>query len=153
MAVTSNVPIERQFGSSDLGPVRATVGQFATSSGLSRSRRDDLVLICHELATNAIRHAGGTGRLRLWNAMGYLYCEVSDAGPGLADPDRAGSAFVEPQATSGRGLWLVRQIADRIEIETSGSGTVVTCAVALTPAASEDQRNGGAQHPDGGTRL
>ena len=40
-----------------------------------------------ELATNAVRHGGGSGRLRLWTDDQVLVCEVSDTGAGITDPN------------------------------------------------------------------
>src|SRR5262249_23737108 len=96
-----------------------------------------LVLVAHELASNAVRHGGATtsapGRLRLWGTADppAVVCEVSDARPGLADPERA---RVEPVAATpgdGRGLWIVRQVADLVDIVAGPDGTRITATLLL----------------------
>jgi len=84
-----------------------------------------------ELATNAIRHGDGSGRLRLWRSGSALYCRVEDDGPGIGDPARAGRRLVSRNAVGGRGLWIVRQLADDCVIESGGTGTSVTVVVCL----------------------
>src|SRR6266545_953184 len=53
---------------------------YAGRAGLSRHRVADLQLAVNELASNAITHGGGTGRLRLWPAGRQVICEVRDGG-------------------------------------------------------------------------
>lgn len=62
----------------------------------------DAHLVISELATNAIRHAGGPIRLRLAYRAPYLVCAVSD-------PCRSLPVMTEPDylAESGRGLHLI----------------------------------------------
>ena len=55
----------------------------------------DVVLAVHELAANAIRHGAGVGRLRVWNLVRELCCQVDDGDPPRSEgPARhpAGSA-------------------------------------------------------------
>lgn len=99
----------------------------------------DVVLAVHELAVNAIRHGAGAGRLRVWNLVRELCCQVDDGDPprseGLARPP-AGSATIAADAHAktlassmpsapGHGLWLARQVADRISIVSGPGGTRV----------------------------
>jgi anti-sigma regulatory factor (Ser/Thr protein kinase) len=93
-----------------------------------RIAAEDMVLVAHELATNAVRHGGGRGRLRLWASDGRLWCEVSDGGPGLSDPFRIGTAPPAPTMPGGRGLWIVRQMSD-LTISTTTAGTTIEAAV------------------------
>jgi anti-sigma regulatory factor (Ser/Thr protein kinase) len=95
----------------------------------------DLVLIAHELATNAVRHGGATsadpGRLRLWAVDGLVVCQVHDAGPAPEDLATIGLAPVGPAASHGRGLWIVRRLTERLHIATGPSGTTITATVPL----------------------
>src|SRR5262249_60804838 len=90
------VPLDQTFTADHLFSLRSAVSAHGAALGLSAQRVGDLVLLAHELASNAVRHAGANpaapGRLRLWATLDppAVVCEVSDAGPGLADPDRAG---------------------------------------------------------------
>jgi anti-sigma regulatory factor (Ser/Thr protein kinase) len=105
----------------ELVSLREAVAAHADAAGLDRPRTEDLVLIAHELATNAVRHGGGHGRLRLWREGHAIRCRVTDDGPGLPStvepPIRP-----EPGSAGGRGMWLVTRFADRVEIHRNGHG-------------------------------
>lgn len=118
--------LDQIFDRQGLVALRAAVSAHAAWAGVPSERIDDLVVLAHELASNAVRHGGGQGRLRLWRVDGAAYCEVSDDGPGLADPERAGHQRAPVAATDGRGLWIVRQLADEVRVESGPGGTVVT---------------------------
>jgi anti-sigma regulatory factor (Ser/Thr protein kinase) len=119
-----------------LGRLRDAVTRCATDCGLAGLAVSNLVLVANELATNVVRHGGGTGRMWLWCADRRMYCQVIDAGPGLSDPEAAGMSPSEPTALTGRGLWLVRQMSDRLHIRTGPGGTTVTVAVTSACMAS-----------------
>jgi anti-sigma regulatory factor (Ser/Thr protein kinase) len=105
----------------------------------------DVVLAVHELAANAIRHGVGVGRLRVWNLVRELCCQVDDGDPPRSEsPARhpAGSAtsaadgHAKTLASSmssapGHGLWLARQVADRISMVSGPGGTRVIVAFNL----------------------
>lgn len=112
-----------RFGLADLPRVRALVAERSDAAGLGRERSADLVLAVNELATNSIRHAGGTGQLRSWTSQGELICEVRDAGQ-ISDP-LAGCVRSPADSLDGRGLWLVRALCEQVEIRTGPGGTVV----------------------------
>jgi anti-sigma regulatory factor (Ser/Thr protein kinase) len=88
--------------------------------------------VAGELATNAIRHGGGQGRLLLWHHDETLYCRVSDQGPGITDPT-AGTYQPSPHASQnvGRGLWIRRNLASELTISTGpdGRGTIVQAVI------------------------
>jgi anti-sigma regulatory factor (Ser/Thr protein kinase) len=102
--------------------VAARAGQLGAGAG-----GEDIVLVAHELATNVVRHGGGSGRLRMWRDGRRIVCRVSDSGPGLgADRDEPPA----PDTPGGRGLWIARRLAE-VQIETGPSGTVVVAAMGL----------------------
>jgi serine/threonine-protein kinase RsbW len=84
------------------------------------------VVAVNELLTNAVRHGGGGGRLRLWRADDQLVCEVSDNGPGLSGV-LEGRGPVRPAADQpgGWGLWLAEELTDDFAITTGTGGTTV----------------------------
>jgi len=123
--------LEQPFDLSNLYALRSAVAAHAADLGATGDTLSHLLIIAGELAGNAIRHGGGKGTLRLWRESGALYCEVRDDGPGLADLDAVWAAAPAPDATGGRGLWIVRQLADRVEVAPTGAGTAVTAVVAL----------------------
>jgi anti-sigma regulatory factor (Ser/Thr protein kinase) len=116
-----------------LGDLRDAVARRARGCGLPEDTVSDLIFVANELATNVVRHGGGTGRLRLWCAPGAMYCEVSDHGSGMAKPEQAGIVPLDPLSSTGRGLWLVRRICPVMQIDSGPRGTTVTVAV-LRPA-------------------
>jgi anti-sigma regulatory factor (Ser/Thr protein kinase) len=111
------------FASGDLPIVRAVVTGKAASSGLSGQRASDLVLAVNELATNTIRHAGGSGVLRVWDDAFGVVCQVEDAGH-IDDP-LAGQHVPRLEEPGGLGLWTVHQVCDLVEVRTAADGTVV----------------------------
>ncbi|MEV6965435.1 ATP-binding protein [Hamadaea sp. NPDC051192] len=121
--------LEQQFDAAGLYALRSAIAAHASELGADSRRAGEIVLACHELAINAVRHGGGRGRLRLWRSGDLLYCEVTDDGPGLADPE-AGSQPVPLAEPGGRGLWIVRRLAESMEIA-NHQGTTITVAFAL----------------------
>jgi DNA-binding response OmpR family regulator/anti-sigma regulatory factor (Ser/Thr protein kinase) len=120
-------PVDRE----SLTAIRHAVTAHAQGRGLTEQGVNDLVLIANELAANVVLHGGGTGRLWLWSTDGMVYCEVSDEGPGLPDPERAGTVPVDPHTVTGRGLWLIRQMSDRVHIDSGPRGTTITVGMRL----------------------
>ncbi|MDQ7910698.1 ATP-binding protein [Phytohabitans sp. ZYX-F-186] len=121
------VALDQPFDSDALYSLRAAVAAHAADLGAGEELVEELVVVANELASNAVRHGGGTGRLRLWRAGDLIRCEVSDAGPGLADGE-AGHEPVPVTAYGGRGLWVVRQMSDEVDVRTSPAGATVTAA-------------------------
>ena len=111
------------FVERDLNSLRGAVADWARSQHLQRTPAEELVLAVNELATNSIRYGGGRGTLRMWREGGELMCEVSDAGR-IADP-LAGRVRPEFNRGSGRGLWIVNQLCDMVQIRSSHAGTSI----------------------------
>jgi anti-sigma regulatory factor (Ser/Thr protein kinase) len=114
---------EVRFSASQLGALRRVVSSWAGGEGLPPTASEELVLAINELATNSILYGGGEGTLLRWRDSDALVCEIRDNGQ-IEDP-LAGTHLPDPSAQSGRGLWLVRQLCDAVQIETSPRGTVV----------------------------
>lgn len=112
-----------RFGRTELASVRAFVAERAGAAGLARARADDAVLAANELAANSVRHGGGSGTLRAWAAGARLAVEVQDAGH-IMDP-LVGRVRPARGASSSRGLWLVQQVSDLVQIRTGPDGTSV----------------------------
>lgn len=122
-------PAELSFGRDDLDLVRMFVGDRARREGLPRERLRDLVLAIHELATNSMRHGGGSGTLRLWLENGCVLCEVRDRG--RIDDPLAGRSIPVQLRPDGRGLWLVNQLCDLVQLRSSSAGTAVRVHMTL----------------------
>jgi anti-sigma regulatory factor (Ser/Thr protein kinase) len=133
--VPDGVALDQSFRTGDLYSLRAAVSAHASALGGKQEQVETLVIVASELATNAIVHGGGAGRLQLWSLDGQLLLRVTDRGPGIADPNRAGRTAREPSALGGRGLWIARQLCDEVDIASGPSGSAVTVTVHLPAAA------------------
>ncbi|MDP9794179.1 anti-sigma regulatory factor (Ser/Thr protein kinase) [Catenuloplanes nepalensis] len=113
------------FTAADLPRLRSLVTEVAGSGGLGPEAVTDWVSAVNELLINAIRHGGGTGRLRLW-AGPPVACEVSDRGCGF-DAVRYERRTERPalSASGGLGLWLARQLTHDMRIRSGRDGTTV----------------------------
>ena len=116
------------FDATNLGLLRERVVESARTSAISAEQVDDLMLVVHELASNSVRHGGGRGLARWWSDSCRFVVEVSDEGH-LTDP-LAGRTLPPPGAEGGRGLFLVHELSDLVELRTSPAGTVVRVQMA-----------------------
>jgi anti-sigma regulatory factor (Ser/Thr protein kinase) len=137
--------LDQDFDSATLYTLRAAVQAHADRIGLSENRINEVVLAVHELAANAIAHGGGRGRLRMWDLAGTLSCEVVDDGPANAGAAPGRSEAPDPwpaedgrseardpwPAEDGHGLWLVRQVADHLDLRSGPRGTRAVVTFAL----------------------
>jgi anti-sigma regulatory factor (Ser/Thr protein kinase) len=118
-APSSGAAAEVDFTIDELGALRRLVSEATERTSLGAERASDLVMAVNELAINSICHGGGHGTLRLWRDRGALMCEVRDDGH-IRDVDvRLGAGAPSPDALSGRGLWLVDQLCDDVQISSS----------------------------------
>ncbi|MFC5641334.1 ATP-binding protein [Kitasatospora cinereorecta] len=112
---------------------RRDVRSLLKGWGWEGERADDFVSICSELVTNAIQHAsqpGGEVGLRVQEIAGDCRIEVLDGRPDLTVPRTS-----VPRGENGRGLILVRQLADDMAVATSRTTKKVWARVLL---AAED---------------
>jgi anti-sigma regulatory factor (Ser/Thr protein kinase) len=112
-----------------LRTVRHEVADQATVAGFSAVRRDDIALVASELATNALRHGGEPRTLRSWSGPAHLVVEVCDGGR-LEDP-LVGRRRPELESSGGRGLWLVHELADLVQVRSDAAGTRVRASFRL----------------------
>ncbi|MGK5173812.1 anti-sigma factor RsbA family regulatory protein [Geodermatophilus sp. CPCC 205761] len=112
-----------EFGAGDVPAVRRTVAQYARSCGLSDDRAAGLELAASELATNSVRHGGGAGTLAMWTEPGAAVVEFSDAGR-LIDP-LVGRRPPATEEYGGRGVYLVHQLCDLVQVRCTTQGTTV----------------------------
>ena len=111
------------FAEGDLTRVRRLVYRHASEAGLGAQRAANVVLAVSELAANSVRHAGGRGTVRVWTEPEEFLGEVSDGGH--FDSPLVGRTRPTPVQLYGRGLWLVNQVCDLVQIRTSERGSVV----------------------------
>ena len=111
------------FDGAHLPAVRATVSRHAARVGLTSEPISDLVQAVNEVATNSVRHGGGSGHLRIWLDGDVLVCEIRDAGK-LTDP-LADRRRPEPDAPLGRGLWMANQLCDLVQVRAFDKETAI----------------------------
>lgn len=138
------------FGWADFARLRRQVAAQCAAAGLTGTRLDDFVLAVHEIAANAIVHAGAGGRLILRRAATGLRCLVADTIPKgtvscpaprsadmreIAAAVGAVTAEAEPGepigADCGRGLWLAATLADELSITSGPDSTIVSLYMRL----------------------
>ena len=107
----------------DLRLLRRLVADHAADCGLEFARQRDLVLATDEIVVNAVRHGGGDAVLKLWRDGDRAVAEVSDQG--LLDDAMAGRREPDHLREGGRGLWIVNQLCDLVQIRSTPEGTVV----------------------------
>ncbi|MFC0534193.1 ATP-binding protein [Phytohabitans kaempferiae] len=127
IVVPEVVAVDHRFDEDGLYALRAALAAHGDHLGASPEQVERLLIVGGELATNAIRHGGGWGRLLLWRDGPLLRCQVVDHGPGLPDPT-AGTRRPEPTALGGRGLWIARRLCPDLVVDTGPKGTTVTAA-------------------------
>ena len=125
--------LAREFDQDGLVELRHGVERCCVSSGLADEALYWFVVAVNEITTNAVRHGGGWGRLRLWRADDYVYCQVADRGPGIP-PHQDGLVRPSPLQLGGRGLWLARQGCETVVLDVGPQGSTVTLSQPLHPA-------------------
>ncbi len=121
---------------------RNVVRHFARLEGVKDSEIEHLVLVVSELLANAIDHGGGSAAMTERDLAGdprmklvlvihqrEWVLSVSDEGGG--DPARVRAALKQAQLPDleddrGRGLYLLRQMVDTMEVDPSADGRGLT---------------------------
>jgi anti-sigma regulatory factor (Ser/Thr protein kinase) len=117
-AEAAEQPITRET----LSDVRAFTE--AEAAGLPGPRMQDLILAVHEIATNSVRHGGGTGTLRIWREEGAVVCDVRDRGR-IAQQPLVGRVRPALGQAGGWGLWLANQLCDLVQLRELPGGSIV----------------------------
>lgn len=127
-------PLELPFTMGDLARLRHQVTRRAEDAGLCDPRLSDFVLAVHEVASNAVVHGGGKGRIHLTQTAEGLRCVIGDSGQGLSRARPCASATLPDgdEAESGRGLWLAQTLTDHFDIAVCPAGTTVTLVALLS---------------------
>ncbi|NBM16854.1 hypothetical protein GUY61_14715 [Streptomyces sp. GC420] len=103
--------------------VRRFTSQTLTNWGLGDDDRGAAVLIVSELAGNAARHGQSDMEILLALAGSALHLVVADSG-GSAGPsaDPSAGRFHGPEEHYGRGLNIVRSLAERLTVRQDPEG-------------------------------
>jgi anti-sigma regulatory factor (Ser/Thr protein kinase) len=125
--------VDEPFDRNHLHALRATLAAHTSGLDIPEVAVEHLLIVASELATNAVRHGGGSGRLRLWRDRDGLRCQVTDGGPGFADTD-AGTTPPDQSEVAGRGLWICRRLCVEVTVRNAAapsSGATVTALLSL----------------------
>ena len=114
---------EFAYSKDSLRDLRTWITDHSSSAGLAEDRTGDFVLAAHEIATNSVLHGGGSGRARFWTESREIICEFVDAGH-LRRP-LVGRELPREDQPHGRGLWMVNQLCDLVQIRSTPGQTVV----------------------------
>ncbi len=121
----------RDFDRDSLVPLRREVERWGERHGLAELVLYRFVVAVNEITTNAVRHGGGRGTLKLWHEEHRVLCQITDHGPGLSG--RPAEPRPTPAVTSpnGRGLLLARHGVSRLTIRSGTDGTSVLLELLL----------------------
>jgi serine phosphatase RsbU (regulator of sigma subunit)/anti-sigma regulatory factor (Ser/Thr protein kinase) len=97
---------------------------------------DDALLAVSELLANAVRAARERVTLTVSVRDDVIVAEVADDGPGALGLDDLGTTMPVLDAEGGRGLFLVRAVADDVTALSTAEGSLVRCVVARAPAGA-----------------
>jgi serine/threonine-protein kinase RsbW len=129
--VDEPVLFSRRFDRDAIPEARHGFAGCAAKAGLAGLRLEAFVLAVNEIMTNAVRHGGGSGRIRLSRTAAGLACAISDSGPGVLLARLNSHQLPPTSATGGRGLWLARHLCDSMGIESGRGGTTVHLTMAI----------------------
>jgi len=104
--------------------------RYSQETGFDEAPSRMIATAVSELVRNILKYAG-SGELRLRRVEGPggrgVEVEVSDHGPGIADPEAAMRDHFSTSGTLGLGLPGVKRLMDEFSLEsTPGQGTRVT---------------------------
>ena len=122
-------PVSELVFDGDLWALRHNLAGDELLARLDPERREDFVFAVNEAASNAIRHGDGTCRARMWREGDRVISEIST--PSRIEDPLAGRLAPDPEATSGRGLWLINRLCDLVEIRSGPAGASVRMHVAV----------------------
>jgi serine/threonine-protein kinase RsbW len=112
-----------------------TLGRYLVEVECGHAEADVLLLCADEALINAVTHAPETPVLvAAWIREDRLVLEVSDEGPGLDLAKVHGDEVPDLEAEHGRGLFLIHQLMDAVDIDSSGRGTTIRMELRLAPA-------------------
>ena len=108
---------------------------------LMTSQRVELGL--HEALVNAVRHGNAEDpakrlRIRRITTPNWLVWQVQDEGSGLPPNARAAALPDQPEALSGRGLFLIHQCFDDVRWSRRGNRLQLACRRPLNDADNPD---------------
>lgn len=120
----------------NLPEMRRFVADCLVVDGADRSVVHDLQLVVSELGANAVQHGDGNPVVvvidntdRAWWTICVSNSVPDDLRGGGLLSSRSPWPKPPPHAMSGRGLQIVRDLSDDVQIDEQGSAVTVTCRV------------------------
>ncbi len=111
------------FDRNDAWSVRHRIAAAAVDAGFDAERLEDLAVAVSEALTNSVEHAGGLGEILWWVETDRFVCEIRDHG--RIDDPLVGRIRPDTRGGSGRGMWLMHQLCDLVQIRQLVDGTNV----------------------------
>jgi anti-sigma regulatory factor (Ser/Thr protein kinase) len=117
----------------ELAPLRREVRSFLRCVGAD-APLDDVLLILSELCANAVEATAAAPAsigVRIDAQSDEVTIEVDDPGPGFSLDERLSHGAPSPLAERGRGLVIVRALADDLTVQRRDGHTIVRSTVAM----------------------
>lgn len=111
--------------------MRSEIYDIAIRSGFA-DRAGDVAIAFTELVANAQQHGRPPILVEAW-WDGRLVIEVSNHGTGLDGNGKWKSRPPETDEVRGRGLWLVRQLVDLVDVRVGAERTTVHVELSPEP--------------------
>lgn len=126
---TSRLELEVPARTRSVGEARHAVTAFLVGNGVPPMVVDDVELMASELVTNAVLHPVPSGHpVRVRVSIGEdVRLEVAHHGATTDLPAVGDWRTAPPTALSGRGLGIVRRLADDVGVHQDGPWAVVDC--------------------------
>ena len=110
--------------------MRGFVGDFLVACKVPNEATDEILVAVGEAIANACRHgrrprAPGDVHLRGEMTGGLVSITITDAGPGFNSRAVLSDELPDLLASGGRGFFLMRQLMDEVEVDSSARGTTV----------------------------
>jgi anti-sigma regulatory factor (Ser/Thr protein kinase) len=119
----------------EIAPIREAVHELAERAGYA-ARADDLALAINELIANAQEHgAAPIHVVAAADSTDGVHVEVRDSGCGFDWTEAVREHPPAPDSRRGRGLWIVRQLVDKVTVEQSGDNASTRIRIDVNQAA------------------
>ena len=113
-------PVSEHPLDGSLTELRRAIAEDPALASLSAERRSDLVFAVNEATSNAVRHGDATCMTRIWNDGDEVVTEV--VSPSAINDVMIGRRRPAADALQGRGMWLINQICDLVELRSGTAG-------------------------------
>ena len=118
--------VDLPCGKKSLGRARGKVMKFATEHGFVEDA-EDVALATQEALKNIIQHAcpaDNNMHIECIIDNEHMVIEISDMGTGF-DVDEVLEAPVQPMASHGRGIQIIKGLMDNVWVTSEQEGTLV----------------------------